>query len=341
MEFKHYSHFKDLTFIKDQWNHLLKLSASHVPFLTFEYLSVWWETRGGGEWPDDSTLVIITAFEGDQLVGVAPLFHAENILGQPALMFVGAIEVSDFLDVTVKPEDLPDFLSGLLDYLYNEKTLPHWEVLDWYNILESSPTLAALKGEADQRGWSHQQIQLQPAPYVHLPGDFQAYLSTIDKKQRHEIRRKMRNLESNLVVSDFYIVQDRDQLTSETQALIDMMAQDPIKREFLTDAMRQHMHNTVKTAFDHGWLHLAFLTLDGEKAAAHFSFCYNNRIWCYNSGWEWDFRDFSPGWVLLTHILQWANENGIDQLDFMRGDEPYKYKFGGIDRYIYRVTLKP
>jgi len=28
-------------------------------------------------------------------------------------------------------------------------------------------------------------------------------------------------------------------------------------------------------------------------------------------------------------------------LDFMRGDEPYKYKFGGIDRHIYRVTLTP
>ena len=341
MEFRHYNNFSDLAFIKDQWNQLLQLSASHVPFLTFEYMSGWWETRGGGEWPDDSTLVIITAFEGDQLLGVAPLFHADNILGQPALMFVGSIEVSDFLDLIATPEDLPDFLSGLLDYLCNEKNLPHWKILDLYNILESSPTLTALKAEAEKRGWTHQQIHLQPAPYIPLPGDFQTYLSSIDKKQRHEIRRKLRNLESSLVVSDFYIVQDRDQLTSETQALINMMAQDPIKQEFLTAAMRQHLHNTVKTAFENGWLHLAFLILDGKKAAAHFSFCFNNRIWCYNSGWEWDFRDYSPGWVLLTHILQWANENGIEQLDFMRGDEPYKYKFGGIDRHIYRVSLKP
>ncbi len=34
-----------------------------------------------------------------------------------------------------------------------------------------------------------------------------------------------------------------------------------------------------------------------------------------------------PGWVLLTHLLQWANENGIEEFDFMRGDEDYKYKF--------------
>jgi CelD/BcsL family acetyltransferase involved in cellulose biosynthesis len=213
--------------------------------------------------------------------------------------------------------------------------------LDLYNLLEESPTLAALGVEAGRRGWAHQHTHLQPAPYVPLKGDYDAYLASLDKKQRHEIRRKWRNVESSLAEPNFYIVEDKAQLTAETQAFIDMMAQDPNKRDFLSEAMQQHLHNTAQIAFDAGWLHLSYFTLDGVKAAGHFSFLYNNRLWLYNSCWDWEFREFSPGWVHLAYLMQWSHENGVKELDFMRGNENYKYKFGGVDRHIYRVTLTP
>ena len=339
MNFKRYDTFESLTEFKDAWNDLLKESISQVPFLAFEYLQAWWETRGGGEWPLDSELVLITATEENHLIGVAPLFFTKNLDGRPAIMFVGAIEVSDFLDFIVRKSDLSEFLSGLLDFLENFSNLPAWEVLDLHNILEDSPTLPALADEAQRRGWNHEQMRLQPSPVIPLPGDFDAYLAQIDKKQRHEIRRKMRNVEQSLAETGYTTVTDAETLTAETQAFIDMMAQDPSKKTFLTDAMVKHIHKTAQVMLDKGWLHLAFFTLDGNKAAGNFSFIYNNRLWLYNSAWEWDYREASPGWVLLTHLLQWATENGIEEFDFMRGDEAYKYKFGGQDRFIYRVVI--
>jgi CelD/BcsL family acetyltransferase involved in cellulose biosynthesis len=341
MEFKRYNNFTDLASFRDDWNHLLKKCASHVPFLTFDYQQAWWQTHGGGEWPDNSELVLITAFRGDRLVGAAPLFHTRNIMGKDALMFVGAIEVSDFLDFIVQPEDLPTFTTGLIDFLLKDENIPHWELLDLYNILEESPTLNALKSEGKQRGWAHKQVRLQPSPFIPLPGDYDKYLAGIDKKQRHEIRRKLRNVEQSLAEGDLYFVVDEDKLHGDTQAFIDMMAQDPNKRAFLTEKMQQHIHNTAQVAFNNGWLNLAFFTLDGQKAAANMSFNFNNRLWLYNSGWDWEYRDYSPGWVLVAYLIKWANENGIEEFDFMRGDETYKYKFGGIDRYIYRVKLSP
>ena len=339
MNFKRYDTFQSLALIKDAWNQLVDESVSRVPFLAFEYLQAWWETRGGGEWPLDSELVLITATENDHLIGAAPLFFTKNLDGNPALMFVGAIEVSDFLDFLVRRLDLSEFLSGLLDFLENSTNLPPWEVLDLHNILEDSPTLPALEAEAQRRGWNHEQTRLQPSPFIPLPGDFDAYLAQIDKKQRHEIRRKLRNVEQSLAEPGYYIVTDAETLTAETQAFIDMMAQDPSKKAFLTVPMGNHLHKTAQVMSDKGWLHLSFFTLDGNKAAGNFSFIYNNRLWLYNSAWEWDYREFSPGWVLLTHLLQWANENGIEEFDFMRGDEDYKYKFGGQNRFIYRVLV--
>jgi len=49
--------------------------------------------------------------------------------------------------------------------------------------------------------------------------------------------------------------------------------------------------------------------------------------------------EYSPGWVLLGHLLMWANENKRSAFDFLRGNEDYKYKFGGVDRFVCRVTL--
>jgi CelD/BcsL family acetyltransferase involved in cellulose biosynthesis len=340
MEFKRYNTFEALANFNNDWNHLLENSASHVPFLRFEYLQSWWQTRGGGEWPEDSQLVIIAAFREDQLVGIAPLFQALNLDGKPALMFLGAIEVSDFLDFIVRPEDLPEFSRGLLDFLSEDKSIPSWEVLDLYNILEDSPSFNILNAEADRRGWDYKKTSLQRSPYIPLPADFESYLAGIDKKQRHEIRRKLRNIEQGPQETALYFTTDPHQLETDVETFINMMAQDPYKKDFLTKEMRQHIHNTAKAAFDQGWFQLAFLTLDGGKAAANMSFIYNNRLWLYNSGWDWDYREYSPGWVLLANLIQWAVEQGITEFDFMRGDEDYKYKFGGIDRQIYRVVLK-
>ena len=340
MEFKRIENFIALAKYNDDWNRLLKQSVSPVPFLTPEYLSAWWQTMGGGEWPEDSELVLIAAFEGDALVGIGPLFSARNSEGKPALMFIGAVEVSDFLDFIVTAEKLPEFLTGLLDFLLNSDDVPSWDVLDLHNLLDSSPTLATLQAEAQTRGWQHEQTRLQPSPVVTLPGDFEAYLMSLDKKQRHEIRRKLRNADADPVQPGLYFVEDPEVLDAEVDAFIDMMAEDPEKQAFLTEKMRTHMHNVARVALENDWLQLAFYTLDGNKAAAHYSFIWDDRVWLYNSGWEWEFRSYSPGWLLLANLLRWATENGITEFDFMRGDEDYKYKFGGVDRFVERVVLK-
>ena len=81
-------------------------------------------------------------------------------------------------------------------------------MLDWYNIPENSPTLAVLQGAAEQRGWRYSQETLQPCPEIPLPGDWETYLAGIDKKQRHEIRRKMRRAEESEIPVRWYIVED-------------------------------------------------------------------------------------------------------------------------------------
>ena len=317
-----------------EWNTLLTESISSSPFLRHEYLRVWWETRGGGEWTGGE-LAIVTAREGKKLTGIAPLF-----LHEERLLLLGCIEISDLLDIIVRPTDLPVFSTGLLDFL--ARSMPGgWNLLDLYNLPEASPTIPTLKAVTGKRGWTYSQETLQPSPYIPLPGDFEAYLAGIDKKQRHEVRRKMRRAEEYENHVRWYIVEDEAMLDAEIDAFMALMANDPSKANFLTDAMRKQFHASVRAAYRNGWLQLAFVEVDGVKAAGYLNFDYDNRIWVYNSGIDRRFMDISPGWVLLAHLLEWANRNKRCEFDFMRGDEDYKYRFGGINRFVVRVTIKP
>ena len=338
MKFILHTTFETLAPLAKSWNELLNVSIINAPFLRYEYLSIWWDTRGGGEWAEDATLAVITALEGDKLIGVAPLFLTTNRDGQSALLLLGSIEISDYLDLIVSPQDHQVFVSGLLDWLFSEYPM-QWQALDWYNLPETSVTLAEIKNEAAKRKWDYAETIYQPSPYIPLPGDFETYLNGIDKKQRHEIRRKIRRAEDSGRGVRWYIVSDGNKLETAMDEFMELMAHDPEKAAFLTESMRLQMKKSAQAAFEIGSLQLAFLEVDGKKACAYYNFDYDNKIWVYNSGLDRAFMDLSVGWVLLGYLLEWANNHKRVEFDFLRGDEDYKYKFGGQQRHVMRVKV--
>jgi CelD/BcsL family acetyltransferase involved in cellulose biosynthesis len=339
MNFTLHQDFSEITL--ESWNALVEQSIADTPFSRHEYLSEWWKTLGGGEWNGTEgrrppVLVLISAIENDQLIGIAPLFIADYD-GQRALMLVGSIEISDYLDLIVREGDVSRFLSGLLDFL--PSLADDWSAIDWYNLPDSSPTLSALKAEAEKRGWTHHEEVYRPTPRIPLNGSFEEYLARIDKKQRHEIRRKMRRAAEGDKKVQFTIVNGKENIDFEINAFLDLMLHDPGKAEFLHPAMREQMTVTVQNAHNYGYLWLAFLEIEGVKTAASLNFDYKNKLWGYNSGVSREHMELSPGWVLLAHTIQWCCENGRYEFDFMRGDEEYKYRFGGVNKYVMRARV--
>lgn len=331
----------------DEWNALLEESISDTPFSRYDYQRLWWQHRGGGEWAD-ARLALVAARENDKLIGIAPLFlaHYEN---QPVLLLNGSIEISDYLDLIVRADDHTRFVSGLLDFLASTPPFDaaqgkplNWSRLDWYNLPDDSPTLAALKTESAKRGWAHLEERYRPTPRIALNDDFDEYLSRIEKKQRHEIRRKMRRAAESDLNARFVLVDPSADIQPELDAFFDLMTRDPNKADFLHPAMREQMTAVLHAAHNEGYLWLAFLEIDGVKTAASLNFDYNGKLWGYNSGVSRAHMELSPGWVLLAHTIQWCCENKRREFDFMRGDEEYKYRFGGVDRFVMRAkSIKP
>jgi CelD/BcsL family acetyltransferase involved in cellulose biosynthesis len=122
-----------------------------------------------------------------------------------------------------------------------------------------------------------------------------------------------------------------------------MAASHPAKAKFLEDPQNMAFFRAIApiTAAC-GWLQLTFLTVDGVPAAGYLNFDYNNRILVYNSGLLPEgYAHLSPGIVLLTYNIRYAIEHGRKAFDFLRGNEEYKYRMGGVDQPVMALEAIP
>jgi CelD/BcsL family acetyltransferase involved in cellulose biosynthesis len=320
------------------WDRLLEKSVTRAPFLLHAFQLNWWRTRGGGEWPQAELMLALGHEPDGELAAIAPLFLTEDRAERPILMLLGSIEIADVLDLIGSRDALEQFIPMLLENL--EQGLPERRAsLDLYNLPEGSFTRELMRTAAENRGWTIKEQRLQPSPYVALSTSWDAYLDNIDSKQRRELKRKMRRADSYPASVEWHLSQADGNLHAEVDAFLDLMALDPEKRSFLTESMRAHFHGLAQAAADGGWLQLAMLEVSGQPAFGYFNFDYDGKLWVYNSGFDPDHASLSPGWVLMGHLIQWAIDHQIREVDFLRGDEEYKYRLGGIDRWVTRMVL--
>jgi CelD/BcsL family acetyltransferase involved in cellulose biosynthesis len=81
------------------------------------------------------------------------------------------------------------------------------------------------------------------------------------------------------------------------------------------------------------------LRLEGRTAAVFHGFAARDRTSYYLSGFDPAFERFSPGTLVVGHAIEEAAREGAAEFDFLRGGEPYKYRWGARDRPCYAVRL--
>ena len=322
------------------WNALVARTRFDNFFSTLEWQTTWWEYLGQG----DLWILAFRRADTDALVGIAPLYVVERSEGSNAgkreVHFVGCIEVSDYLDLIIQPGWEHAVFASFLAWLHSPAA-PAWDILDLCNLPEDSLTHQAVPALAAQFGWATQVFQEDTAPQFALPLRYEEYLQNqVDKKQRHEIRRKQRRAEREAKI-DFIMVDRRQALEAEVDDFVALQrASRADKADFMTPAMRRFFLGVARRMLDADRLRLFFLTIDGEKAATLYAFEYGRRFWLYNSGYDPDAHaQLSPGWVLLAYAIQYAIAAGCREFDFMQGDEEYKYRFGAQDYKVMRVIV--
>jgi len=85
--------------------------------------------------------------------------------------------------------------------------------------------------------------------------------------------------------------------------------------------------------------HLAFIEVDGKRAAGAIGFAFRNTFSLYNSAFDREFSRLSPGMVLVSDLIGAAIDLDRDAFDMLKGDLGYKYRFGARPRTIGKLVL--
>lgn len=312
--------------LSSAWEELLQNATYNHIFFTPTWQRVWWEQLGRGNEP-----LLVSFREGGELIGVAPLMRRGTTLS-----LLGDADVCDYLDLVTRKGHEDGVCRALYDFLSETG----WESLDLVPLRPDSVTVGHFIPLLEQKGCAVEKSQIDTSPEAALPGDWEQFLAGLSKKNRHELRRKMRRLESAGEV--------RHTCTGDPGSLVkdmeDFLALFKASREekvaFLTPAREAYFRNLVQATLERNFLRLSFLELDGKRVAANLCFDYNGSIYLYNSGYDPGYYRLAVGLLHKAYCLRKAITSGKARFDFLRGAEPYKYDLGGEDVPIYRYRVK-
>jgi CelD/BcsL family acetyltransferase involved in cellulose biosynthesis len=309
-----------------EWRQLLDRTGNRWPFLQPSWLRVWLKhqtIRG------ESLLLAVR--DGPVLTGVVPLLQNDQ-----DLLLAGDSEICDYMDIIAEPGSHAAVLEATLAYLDETP----FAGISFWGLREDSPTLAALPTIANRHGLTYRQDEEAVCPRVSLPASWDDYLQTLSKKDRHELRRKIRRMTEAGGSAREYALAD-------PAAVLDAMPdffrlhrdsrQD--KAEFMSAEMERFFLDMTGALAQEDLIRLYFLEIDERRVASVLTFNCNDELWLYNSGFDPAFASASVGLVSKALVLRQAIEDGKRCYDFLRGAEPYKYDLGGRDLQVYRASI--
>ena len=313
--------------IRPQWQELLGRSAVNNLYITPAWQELWW-----GLFQDGRSLsgFYLTDDSGD-VTAIAPLSRAGDDYS-----LVGNSDTFDYNDFVVAAGAEAAFYPTLLDAIGDSGG----RRLELYSIGEDSPTLALLPELARERGYLVEVAEEDVAPRIALADTWDEYLSGLTKKDRHELRRKLRRLDGHGNWR-WYCVSDPDEVAERMDTFFDLMRRsDQAKAAFLTDEREDFFRRMMTATAAEGLLRLFFMEMDDQPVASSLCFDYDNARMLYNSGHNPEYRYYSVGLLLHSLCLRDALERGYRHFDFLRGNESYKYRLGGSDHHLYRISLE-
>jgi CelD/BcsL family acetyltransferase involved in cellulose biosynthesis len=317
-----------LTELAGDWRALWDRDPHASIFHTPEYNQLSWDTELGA----DRSFAAVECRVAGELVGLATL----AIDPDGTLRFLGNSNVTDYLGPLSTLERRDDVAAAVIEGI---QRLDGWPTA----VMECLPTGSgwpeALARAAKAAGFDVAEARQDVCPRVNIGGSFEAYLASLNGKLRHEIKRKARKLERE---AGAYEIRSstRETLGDDLETFFEMhRASEGHKGKFMHEEMKVFFRRLADVFEQRGWLRLVWLDVAGVPWAATMSFSERGIYNVYNSAFDHTKRELGPGMVLVGETIRLAAEEGCHTYDLLRGDEPYKYRFGAVDEPIVQLTL--
>ncbi len=355
------------------WDALAAASPWATPFARWGVHRAWWDAYGPNA--HEQTLVVVDpgAADPEAPVAIVPLMHRHEVEPDDAILrtrlrgdqhepltavapaakaiFFGASYHADYATLLARPADLPAVAEAVAEALAGDgdtRDPGHpapWDVVDLRRLRCGDPAgdaLAAAFGARVDERWTVVREREEVCPVVTLAAgmDFEGYLGTLGKKERHEVRRKLRRAEAAGAVRlerSADPVGDLDAFVALHQGRWGAEGLFPPTTGGAQG--RAFFRRLFELLGGDGTIQLHFLAVGGRRIAAGVWFEDADAWYLYNAGIDPEARELSPGILLSATAIEAAIRARRKRFDFLRGDEPYKYEWGAVDEPIQRLLV--
>jgi CelD/BcsL family acetyltransferase involved in cellulose biosynthesis len=108
---------------------------------------------------------------------------------------------------------------------------------------------------------------------------------------------------------------------------------------FGSPRQKSFYHDAWSRLLDLGLLRLFHLSLGNRAIASLCGFSWRKHFYYYIAGFDPEAAKLSPGTLLIWLTLQHVCQEGCRIFDFLRGAEPYKYRWGAKDEPTFTIQL--
>jgi CelD/BcsL family acetyltransferase involved in cellulose biosynthesis/glycosyltransferase involved in cell wall biosynthesis len=307
------------------WSELYERCPNATPFQRPEWLLSWCRHFGVRE------LKTLAMFRAGELVGLAPFALSEQ--GGARILTQLGSGVSDYRDALIRPDELRLGVRAIQHWLHARRAA--WDVCDLEELSTYSPLLQL---ELGSRGSTSTCLH-HACAVLRLPAATTAFADAVPARLRKNLRYAERMLER---LGPF---QFETASASDVDALLTSLVElqgarwHSKLRPGVLDTKLVEFHRAVA----HGLARRGVLRLhalrSGDRVIAVFYGFFDKRcLYYYLGAFDPEYAKLNAGALLLEHAIQHAIHSGARAVEFLRGQEAYKYAWGADDTFTLRRT---
>ncbi|HTR81303.1 MAG TPA: GNAT family N-acetyltransferase, partial [Bacteroidota bacterium] len=323
-----------------EWNELVDRCPVSI-YQTFDWQWFWWKHYGG-----KNSLYIATFRSRADLIGIIPMFfetfsiaHKElyrrlrmmgaGVASNDNLGLPGEYGPSDYLDAIVTPgyeSSVAEQFSTLVsssDEFFDE--------LEFRDVPRDSVLRTHIFPALERAHLRCRMVEGEVCPYLTTPGSTSEFMQNLHPNIRHRLRQAKKEFTAHIP----FHIETPTIRTEVTSAFVDLIHLHQCRWNSLgyaglfSDRRFKRFQNDIVRAFhDRGWLWLKAVHMGGVRTAVRMGFFFKNRYYDYLSGFDATLPGANkrPSLALLLAVIEDAVEHGAAAVDFLRGDEAYKFE---------------
>ena len=260
-------------------------------------------------------------------------YFAPLMKNKGEISFISSKDLCDYNNILISKPDISIIQSLIQDIfkdseikkIFLESIPGDSQLFDYFNNLRNELKIEIMNEDV--------------SPFLVLPNSWEEYLSSLRKKHRHELRRKIRRLEETVEFTsgDIY---DSDEIYNNLDEFIYLLKISSKEKEnFMNENREKFFKELVLNLSKENKIIYSYLKVENKTVSSSISFYLSDTRYLYNSGFDPKYNYLSVGLLNHAFAIQRSISKRFKIFDFMRGNERYKYELGGIDKLIYSITI--